>query len=92
MVRVRGPFDNICNRFGSLLGTDVAMNIDAFVAGYRQGRDGLTPTVPDAMAERENEDLESTKPNVNSDPDWAWHLLGWTVGRAVARDETIEMS
>jgi hypothetical protein len=68
------------------------MNIDAFVAGYRQGHDGLPPTVPDAMAERENEDLESTKPNVNSDPDWAWHLLGWTVGRAVARNETLEMS
>jgi hypothetical protein len=66
------------------------MNIEAFVAGYRQGLDGLPPTVPDAM--QENEDLESTKPNVHSDPDWAWHLLGWSVGRAVARDETMEMS
>ena len=66
------------------------MNLEAFVAGYRQGRDGLPPTVPDAM--QENEDLESTKPNVHSDPDWAWHLLGWSVGRAVARDETMEMS
>lgn len=61
------------------------MDIDAFIAGYQDGRAGIAPTVPDAMAEKE--ELESTKPNVNTDPDWAWRLIGWAVGQAVAWDE-----
>ena len=62
------------------------MNLDAFILGYRDARNGLSPTVPDAM--EENEDLESTKPNVHTDPDWVWRLIGWAVGHAVARNET----
>jgi hypothetical protein len=67
------------------------MNIKAFVAGYRQGHDGLPPLTPPAMNEHELEDLddpaESPSPIETDDHDWAWNLLGWAVGQAVALHE-----
>jgi hypothetical protein len=65
------------------------MNLEVWIAGYHDGCNGLPPTVPDAM--HDNEELESTKPNVFHDPDWVWRIMGWTAGRAVARDETARL-
>ena len=59
---------------------------DAFILGFREALNGVAPTVPDEMDG--DEELESTKPNVNTDPDWIWRLLGWTAGQAIARNET----
>ena len=62
------------------------MNIRAFVTGYRQGREGLPPLATVGMTEQELADLESEKPP-ESAHEWAWHLIGWTVGQAVALHE-----
>lgn len=61
------------------------MNVDAFVAGYRLGHDGHSPALQEATLMRELDDIESTKPNANNEHDWAWHLIGWSVGQAVAQ-------
>ena len=62
------------------------MNRDAFILGFRDGLNGILPTIPDEMYEEE--ELESTKANVTSDPEWIWRLIGWGIGNAFARNET----
>jgi hypothetical protein len=63
------------------------MNVEAFVAGYRLGHDGQPPAFSMSMLEHELADVESDKPPTStdwaSDQDWAWHLIGWTVGQAI---------
>ena len=63
------------------------MNIKAFVIGYRQGREGMDPTATVEMTLHELAVLESVSLSnlPNKTQDWAWHLIGWTVGQAVAR-------
>jgi hypothetical protein len=64
------------------------MNPDvvAFLLGYREGREGMAPTASDAMTEQELAALESTNPPLSTNA-WMWHLVGWTVGQAVALHE-----
>jgi hypothetical protein len=63
------------------------MNIAAFAAGYRVGHDGHPPLLPALAIEHQLEDVEAhpLRPlGPDNDDDWAWHLIGWTVGQAVA--------
>ena len=67
------------------------MNIEAFVAGYRLGHDGQPPALSIPMLENELKAVESDKlpSSVDwaSEYDWAWHLLAWTTGQAIALHE-----
>lgn len=60
------------------------MNVASFVAGYRLGHDGLAPAIHEATVEHELSDIESDNPGDTHEHDWAWHLIGWSVGQAVA--------
>jgi hypothetical protein len=58
----------------------------AFLRGYREGREGMTPTASDAMTEQELADLESTNPPLSA-REWMFHMMGWTAGQAIALHE-----
>jgi hypothetical protein len=61
--------------------------VKAFLIGYREGREGLPPTASVAMTERELADLEIDGPSLFITHGWMWHLMGWTVGQAIAQNE-----
>lgn len=61
------------------------MNIASFVAGYRLGHDGHAPALYEASLEHELNDVERGTGFVGNDHDWAWHLIGWAVGQAIAQ-------
>lgn len=60
--------------------------VKAFMLGYRQGREGMSPTASTAMTEQELADLESGTPPPSSH-EWMWHIIGWTCGQAIAEHE-----
>jgi hypothetical protein len=65
------------------------MNIAAFAVGYRLGHDGQPPAVSVDIAEHALEAIEAhpLRPLGPDDVDWAWQLIGWAVGQAVAQHQ-----
>jgi hypothetical protein len=63
------------------------MNAAAFAAGYRAGHSGQPPAISADMAEHALEAIEAhpLRPLGPDDDEWAWHLIGWAVGQAIAQ-------
>lgn len=63
-------------------------NVQAWVAGYRLGRDGKPPAVSPDAAERELKAIEETDGEVlDTMLDWMFHMQGWNVGQGIAQFE-----
>ncbi len=64
-------------------------NLAAWVAGYRLGHDGLPPALSVTTVLQELADIEASPPPSGNVEDhyWLWHLMGWTVGQAIAQHQ-----